>query len=60
GYYVKYPIEYKGDTPGVKDVKQVIENGVAIIIIEWLHTRRENEELAMILEKLNVERVDTS
>lgn len=60
GYYVKYPIEYQREVPGVKDVRQVIENGVAIIIIEWLHTRGENEKLAAILEKLNVERVDTS
>lgn len=57
GYYVKYPILYKTGEPGVKDVTQVIENAIAIIILEWFHTRGENEELSLILEKLNVEKV---
>lgn len=59
GYYVKYPVPFKRDAPGVKDVRQVIENGVAIIILEWLHTRGDNENLSLILDKLNVKRVDT-
>ncbi len=57
GYYVKYPISYKTGEPGVKDVNQVIENAVAIIILEWFHTRGENEELSLILEQLNAEKV---
>ena len=57
GYYVKYPISYKTGEPGVKDVFQVIENAIAIIILQWFHTRGENEELSLILEKLNVEKV---
>lgn len=57
GYYVKYPISYKTGEPGVKDVSKVIENAIAIIILEWFHTRGENEELSLILEKLNAETV---
>ncbi len=59
GYYVKYPISYKAGAPGVKDVKQVIENGIAIMILEWFYTRGENPELAQILETLNVEKVSS-
>lgn len=56
GYYVKYPIKYKTGNPGVKDPKLVVESAVAIMILEWFHTRGESEELSQILEKLNVER----
>ena len=54
GYYVKYPIAYKGGNPGVKDPRKVIENAVAILILEWLHTRGEREDLSAILDQLNV------
>ena len=57
GYYVRYPISYKTGEPGVKDIRQVIENGVAIIILEWFQTRESTLELSQILDKLNVEKV---
>ncbi|MFW9794011.1 MAG: hypothetical protein ACFFEE_06910 [Candidatus Thorarchaeota archaeon] len=60
GYYVRYPILYKTGTPGVKDVGKVIENGIAIMILEWFHTRGETEELSLILEKLNVQKVQST
>ncbi|MHA2179429.1 MAG: hypothetical protein ACXAAK_13875 [Candidatus Thorarchaeota archaeon] len=56
GYYVKYPIHYKTGDPGVKDPDQVIESAVAIMILEWFHSRGESEELSQILEELNVDR----
>jgi hypothetical protein len=57
GYYVRYPISYKTGEPGVKDVRQVIENGIAIIILELFQTRESTLELSQILERLNVEKV---
>jgi hypothetical protein len=56
GYYVKYPISYKSGNPGVKDPRKLIENAVAIMILEWLHTRGEREDLSAILEKLGIEK----
>lgn len=57
GYYVKFPILYKTGEPSVRDVRQVIENAVAIIILEWFHTRESDLDLSQILEKLNVAKV---
>jgi hypothetical protein len=54
GYYVKYPISYKGGNPGVKDPRRLIENAVAIMIQEWLHTRGEREDLSVFLDELGV------
>jgi hypothetical protein len=53
GYYVKLPVQSNVKRIGVKDVKDVIENSVAIIIQEWLITRGENETLSGILKELN-------
>jgi hypothetical protein len=55
GYYVKYPITYKSGYPGVKDPRKVIENAVAIMILEWFHTRGEREDLSAFLDNLGVE-----
>jgi len=57
GYYVKYPLTYKSGNPGVKDLRKVIENAVAIVILEWLHTRGEREDLSEILDQLNVKKL---
>jgi len=55
GYYVKYPLSHKSGNPGVKDPRRVIENAVAIMILEWFHTRGEREDLSGFLESLGVE-----
>ncbi|MFX1484859.1 MAG: hypothetical protein ACFFCP_16905 [Promethearchaeota archaeon] len=56
GYYVRYPRKYKRGNPGVKDISEIIENAVAIMILEWIQTRGENEELSRTLTSLNIER----
>jgi hypothetical protein len=55
GYYVKYPKQYKTGEPGVKDPEQVIENAVAIMILEWIHSRGERNDLSAILKQLDVD-----
>ncbi|MHA2025491.1 MAG: hypothetical protein ACW98U_06275 [Candidatus Thorarchaeota archaeon] len=57
GYYVKYPLTYKAGNPGVKDPEKVIENAIAIVILEWLHTRGEREDLSAILDQLGVKKL---
>ena len=39
--------------PGVKDISILFENAVAILILEWLQNRGENEELSEILKEIN-------
>ena len=53
GYYVRLPVQTKVKNPGVKDIIAVFENAAAIIILEWLQTRGENEDLSGILRELN-------
>jgi hypothetical protein len=53
GYYVRLPVQSRVKFPGVKDVKTVFENAVAILILEWLKTHGKNEQLSSILEELN-------
>jgi hypothetical protein len=53
GYYVRLPVQSRMKFPGVKDVKIVFENAVAILILEWLKTRGKNEQLSSILDELN-------
>ena len=53
GYYVRLPVKPKVKHPGVKDIRAVIENAVAIIILEWLETRGPNIDLSRILSELN-------
>jgi hypothetical protein len=54
GYYVRLPVKSKVAHPGVKDIGLVLENAVAIIILEWLETRGPNENLSQVLTELNV------
>jgi hypothetical protein len=54
-YYVRQPVLATVIGPGVKDVKFVTENAVAIVILEYLGSRGENEGLRSILTELGVE-----
>lgn len=54
GYYVKIPIESHIRELGVKDVALVTKNAIAIIILEWIRTRGENNEISKILSELGV------
>jgi hypothetical protein len=53
GYYVKLPVQSNVKNLGVKDIAAVFENAVAIVILEWLQTRGENDTLSVILKELN-------
>ena len=53
GYYVRLPVQSDVKHPGVKDIFTVFENAVAILILEWLQTRGENEKLSELLSELN-------
>lgn len=54
GYYVKFPVKSPVKFPGVKDVKLVLENGVAILLLEWQKTRGINENATELLKELRV------
>lgn len=53
-YYVKNPVPSRVQELGVKDVKLVTENGVAILILEWLKERDPNKRLQEILDVLQI------
>ncbi len=53
-YYVKNPIPSRVQELGVKDVRLVTENAVAILILEWMKVRDEREDLVSILNELQV------
>ncbi|MFW9805653.1 MAG: hypothetical protein ACFFFK_02860 [Candidatus Thorarchaeota archaeon] len=53
GYYVKFPVKSHVRFPGVKDVKLVFENAVAILLLEWQKTRGINEKVTGLLKELN-------
>ena len=53
GYYVQLPVQSRIKHPGVKDIDLVFKNAVAILILEWLKTRGEKDELREILEELD-------
>lgn len=55
GYYVKNPVKSNIQFPGVKDAQLVTENGIALIVKEYLKTRNTSEELRNILKDLNAE-----
>ena len=54
GYYVQLPVQSGVKYPGVKDVSIVLENAVAILILEWMKNHGQNEDLTGILKELNV------
>ncbi|MCF2136321.1 MAG: hypothetical protein K9W43_03690 [Candidatus Thorarchaeota archaeon] len=54
GYYVRRPIPSLFKEIGVKDVKLVTENAIAITIIEWLKLTGDNPELRKVLGSLGV------
>jgi len=54
GYYVKNPVPSRIQELGVKDVKLVTENAVAILILEWLKVRDQRESLLEILKELGI------
>jgi hypothetical protein len=54
GYYVQNPVPTKYKELGVKDVKLVIQNAVALILIEWIKTHGRDNEKEEILTELGV------
>ncbi|UCE09939.1 MAG: hypothetical protein JSW61_13350 [Candidatus Thorarchaeota archaeon] len=54
GYYVKNPIQSAVQELGVKDVRLVTMNAVAIILLEWQRIHGENRKLKGILSNLGV------
>jgi hypothetical protein len=54
GYYVKFPVAFLGRELGVRDVKLVTANAVAIFLLEIL-TRRDDEHIKELLHNLGVE-----
>ena len=55
GYYSKNPVQSNVRYPGVKDVRLVTENCIALIVREYLKTRNDSEDLRIILKELNAE-----
>ncbi|TFG32683.1 hypothetical protein EU527_09605 [Candidatus Thorarchaeota archaeon] len=53
GYYVKSPFESKIKRLGVKDIKLVTETAVALLIREFVKTRKGNDSLRDILTKID-------
>ena len=54
-YYVRQPVPTHIVDPGVKDVRYITENAVAIVILEYLQSRGDNADLEKILSQLGVE-----
>jgi hypothetical protein len=57
GYYVRSPVPSLNVELGVKDVKLVTENAVAILLREWISVCGKNRELEDILSKLGVNKI---
>lgn len=55
GYYVKTPVPSRVSDLGVKDVRLVLENALAIVLIERLRLYGPNESLTSILNALGVQ-----
>jgi hypothetical protein len=55
GYYVKNPVRSNVKFPSVKDARLVTENSIALIVLEYLKTRNEDEVLRKILGELKAE-----
>ncbi|MFX1368887.1 MAG: hypothetical protein ACFFAY_09840, partial [Promethearchaeota archaeon] len=54
GYYVKFPVDFLGRELGVRDVRLVTLNAVAIFLQE-LHKREGNEHIKGLLHNLGIE-----
>lgn len=54
GYYVKNPVPSRVKELGVKDVRLVTENAIAIVLLEWLRIHGENEDVGALLNRLGV------
>jgi len=55
GYYVKNPVQSNIAFPGVKDIRLVTENSIALVVKEYLKFGNESEDLRTILKELNAE-----
>ncbi|TFG33195.1 hypothetical protein EU527_08585 [Candidatus Thorarchaeota archaeon] len=53
GYYVKNPLDSDVDHPGVKDVKLITKIAVALLIREFVKTRKDTDSLRELLAKIN-------
>lgn len=53
GYYVKNPLNSMITYPGVKDVKLVTQTAIALLVREFMKTRKETNTLREILVKIN-------
>ncbi len=59
GYYVRYPVPSDFRELGVKDVRLLTENAVAILLLEWLRSREGREGIHEILRALGVDPPDS-
>lgn len=54
GYYVQSPVQSLTKELGVKDVRLVTENAVALLLLEWMRIHGEDSDLKETLTKLHV------
>ena len=55
GYYVKNPVPSRVHELGVKDVRLIFENSVALLALERIRLMGPNDELSSILSSLGIE-----
>ncbi|MFW9909846.1 MAG: hypothetical protein ACFFEF_14865 [Candidatus Thorarchaeota archaeon] len=55
GYYVKNPVPSRVVELGVKDVKLVLQNAIAILVMEWARIHGTNERLSLLMKDLNID-----
>ncbi|MFW9848545.1 MAG: hypothetical protein ACFFF4_05360 [Candidatus Thorarchaeota archaeon] len=55
GYYVKNPVPSRVKELGVKDVKLIFENAVALLVLERIRLLGPNDELSRIISELGIE-----
>ena len=53
GYYVSFPVRSMTSKPGVKDVKLLTTNAIAILVREKIHWGQDTEELEGLMQELN-------
>ena len=54
GYYVRNPVPSRVKELGVKDIRLLMENASALLLLDWLNARGENESVIGILNELGV------
>ncbi|MHA1936134.1 MAG: hypothetical protein ACW97A_12725 [Candidatus Thorarchaeota archaeon] len=54
GYYVRNPVPSRIKELGVKDIRLLMENASALLLLDWLNARGENASVIGILNDLGV------